>query len=88
MHEEVMMTGSAVSLCWTTRLRELVGATVKYWEAVPDRSSASKQIEAAMDALPTALAGSDANVIKAARRLSVAVLPGIRAGKQWVSEPL
>jgi hypothetical protein len=41
-----------------------------------------------MDALPTALAGSDANVIKAARRLSVAALPGIRAGNQWASEPL
>ena len=41
-----------------------------------------------MDALPTTLAGSDANVIKAARRLSVAALPGIRAGKQWASQPL
>lgn len=41
-----------------------------------------------MDALPAALAGSDADVIKAARRLSTAAIPGIRAGKQWVSEPL
>lgn len=87
-HEEVMMTDSIMSSCWITRLRELVGATVKYWEAVPDRSSASKQVEAAMDALPSALAGSDAAVIKAARRLSVAALPGIRAAKEWVSGPL
>jgi hypothetical protein len=84
------MTGSTVtvSVYWTARLRELAGATVKYWEAVADRASASKQVEAAMDALPSALAGADANLIKAARRLSVAAIPGIRAGKQWVSEPL
>jgi hypothetical protein len=90
MHEEVVMTspGMTVSQYWTDRLREMLDATVKYWEAVPDRSSASKQVKAVMDALPPALAGSDANVIKAARRLSAAALPGIRTGKQWVSEPL
>jgi hypothetical protein len=84
------MAGSSVttSSYWTTRLRELADATVKYWEAVPDRSSASKQVEAAMDALPRVLAGSDADVINAARKLSAAALPGIRVGRQWVSEPL
>lgn len=90
VQEGTVRTGSTVTVSayWMSRLRELVGATVRYWEAVPDRSSASKQVEAAMDALPSALAGSDANVIKAARRLSVAALPGIRAAKQWVIEPL
>jgi hypothetical protein len=82
------MTGSTVSAYWTARLRELIGATVKYWEAVPDSSSASKRVKVAMDALPSALADSDAKVINAARRLCVAALPGIRAAKPWVSEPL
>ncbi len=66
------MTESTVSAYWTARLRELIGATVKCWEAVPDSFSASKRVKVAMDALPSALADSDAKVINAARRLSVA----------------
>jgi hypothetical protein len=41
-----------------------------------------------MRGLPSASAGSDTDVIKAARRLAGAALPGIRAGRPWVTEPL
>lgn len=30
--------GSNVSVYWAARLRELLGATVEYWEAASDRS--------------------------------------------------
>jgi hypothetical protein len=80
--------GTTTSQHWTARLRDMVDATMRYWDAVPDRSSASIRLWAAMDGLPTALADSDANVIRAARRVSAAAFPGIRASKPWVSEPL
>jgi hypothetical protein len=80
--------GMTASEHWTIRLREMVSATARCWKAIPDQHSASNRVRAAMNALPSALTGSDPKLIKAARRLSVAALPGIRAGKQWTSEPL
>ncbi len=69
-------------------LRAMVEAALKYWEEAPGRSTASRRVQTAMGALPSALAGPDAEVIKAARRLAGAARPGLRAGKPWVTEPL
>ena len=69
-------------------LRAMVAAALRFWEAAPDRSTASKRVQTTMGSLPSVLAGPDTEVIKAARRLVSAAGPGVRAGRPWVTEPL
>jgi hypothetical protein len=69
-------------------LRAMAEAALRYWEEAPEHSTASKRVQIVMGILPSALAGPDAEVIKAARRLAAAAYPGLRAGKPWVTEPL
>jgi len=61
-------------------LRAMAEATLRYWGEALEHSAASKKVQVAIGLLPAALAGIDAQVITAARRLACRSMMARRPG--------